>query len=80
MYTIVFYEDEDGRSEVQDWMRALGERAARDKDARIQLDQMIYVMSRIEVDGTRAGEKFVKQIRGALYELRPGGNRVMFFG
>ena len=80
MFTIVFYEDQEGHSEVLDWMRGLNARAERDKDARIQLDQKYYALKRAELDGTRAGEKFVKLIRDDIYELRPGGNRVMFFG
>lgn len=51
-----------------------------DKDARIQLKQLVYVMNRVKLDGTRAGEYFVKRITSDIYEFRPGKNRVLFFG
>lgn len=80
MFEIVIYEDEDGYSEIQEWISDLNARAMKDKSARIQLEKLKYVIDRVEVDGTRAGDKFVKPIRDGIYELRPGNNRVMFFG
>ena len=37
-------------------------------------------MTRFQQDGIRAGEAYVKQITDEIYELRPGNNRVLFFG
>ncbi|WP_373228877.1 type II toxin-antitoxin system RelE/ParE family toxin [Cohnella sp.] len=48
--------------------------------ARIQLEQIIYCLNRLEDKGTRAGEKFTKRIKGEIWELRPGNNRIFFFG
>lgn len=81
MYELEFYEDRSGFSEVKAWLDELEGRSRNgDKDARIQLKQFYYVVSRFEQDGTRAGQSFVKRITDDIYELRPGDNRVMFFG
>jgi phage-related protein len=81
MYEIEFYEDRNGFSEIKSWIDDLEARSSRgDKDARIQIKQLYYVMTRFQQDGTRAGEAYVKRITDDIYELRPGDNRVMLFG
>ena len=81
MYELEFYEDRNGYSEVKVWIDDLEARSRRgDKDSRIQLKQLYYVMARFQQDGTRAGESFVKRITEDIYELRPGDNRIMLFG
>jgi phage-related protein len=37
-------------------------------------------LNRLEDRGTRAGERFTKRISGDIWELRPGHNRILFFG
>ena len=54
--------------------------ASTNKNARVQLEQIIYCLNRLEDKGTRAGEKFTKRITGNIWELRPGSNRILFFG
>jgi len=81
MYEIEYYEDRNGVSEIKAWIDDLETRSRRgDKDARIQIKQLYYVMTRFQQDGTRAGESYVKRITDEIYELRPGDNRVMLFG
>lgn len=80
MYNILFYEDEQGNRPVEDFIDQLDAVAHKNKDARIQLEQIIYCLNRLEDKGTRAGEKFTKRISGDVWELRPGGNRILFFG
>lgn len=80
MYTFKFYRDSSGDSEVKAWMDGLAAAAGRgDKNARIQLNQLTYVMNRVKADGTRAGEQAVKRLTENIFELRPGDNRVLFF-
>jgi phage-related protein len=81
MYELEFYEDDNGYSEVKAWIDELESRSRRgEKDSRIQLKQLYYVMERFQQDGMYAGESFVKRITKDIYELRPGDNRVMLFG
>ncbi|WP_059041921.1 type II toxin-antitoxin system RelE/ParE family toxin [Paenibacillus rubinfantis] len=80
MYNILFYEDEAGNKPVEIFMDKLDESASNNKHARVQLEQIIYCLNRLEDKGTRAGEKFTKRISGDIWELRPGNNRILFFG
>ena len=81
MYKIFFYEDDIGRSDVLDWIRDLNKRAEKgDKSSRVLLERTTYIMRRAEMDGTRAGERYCKHIRGKIWELRPDDFRILFFG
>jgi phage-related protein len=80
MYEIILYEDARGNCPVQEWIKELDGRAINSKNARIELNQIRHCMKLIERFGTRLGEKFTKQIDDSLWELRPGGNRIFFFG
>src|SRR5690606_22691589 len=72
LYNILFYEDEQGNRPVEDFIDQLDAVAHKNKDARIQLEQIIYCLNRLEDEGTRAGERFTKRISGDVWELRPG--------
>lgn len=63
MYNILFYEDRDGNKPVEDFIDRLDGIALSNKDARIQLEQIIYCLNRLQDKGTRAGEKFTKNQR-----------------
>lgn len=80
MYNILFYENEDGNKPVEKFIDELDAAATKNKNARVQLEQIIYCLNRLEDKGTRAGEKFTKRIKGDMWELRPGNNRILFFG
>lgn len=80
MYNILFYEDEEGNRPVESFINQLDVAALNNKNARVQLEQTIYCLNRLEDKGTRAGEKFTKRISGEIWELRPGNNRILFFG
>lgn len=80
MYNILFYEDLEGNKPVEDFIDRLDALAVTNKDARIQLEQIIYCLDRLQDKGTRAGEKFTKRIKGGIWELRPGKNRILLFG
>lgn len=77
MYNILFYEDERGNKPVESFIDMLDAAALTNKGARIQLEQIIYCLNRLEDRGTRAGEKFTKRISGDIWELRPGNNRIL---
>lgn len=80
MYNILFYEDDAGDRPVERFIDELDAAALNNKNARIQVEQIVYCLSRLEDKGTRAGEKFTKRISGEIWELRPGNNRILFFG
>ena len=79
MFQVVFYEDENGRSEVGELLNDLAQRAATDKNARIQLKQLMYYIELLQNNGTRLPESITKHITEDIWELRPGDNRVFYF-
>lgn len=51
-----------------------------DKDARIMFEKIVYCIERVRLQGTRAGTKIIKDLKGKqndnLYELRPLNERI----
>lgn len=51
-----------------------------DKDARIMFEKIVYCIERVRLQGTRAGSKIIKALKGKendnLYELRPLDERI----
>lgn len=79
MYTVEFYEDKDGKSEVRDYLVKLAKDARTDKNARINKNKIFAYIKAIEEYGTRIGQPIVKHIEDDLWELRPLSNRIFFF-
>ena len=80
MYEIIFYEDKDGNSPLEEFIKELDKKAATNKSCRIELKQILFYIELLKRAGTRAGENVTKHIDGQIWELRPGNNRVFFFG
>ena len=78
MYAVEFYEDQNGESEVWEFLESLREQSMGNKDARIQYKQIILQIQLLEVIGTRQSPDNVKHIVGDIWEIRPGRNRVFF--
>jgi len=70
MWKIFFYEDRRGKSPVLDFMNAL---SARDR-AKVN-----NVLRLLEEFGTDLGMPHARRIKGRLWELRPGDNRLFYF-
>ena len=79
MYNIIFYESEDGSSDVRDFLDHLREKAATVKDARIQFNQIARYIQLLQDNGTNLPTEIVKHLEDGIWELRPGFNRVFFF-
>jgi len=79
MYEIIFYEDVHGNCPVGDLISKLDKTAERNKDARIQLKQITFQIDLLKEIGTRCSSEYVKHIRGDIWELRPGDNRILLF-
>lgn len=79
MYEVYFYQDQNGRQPVKEYLDELEEKSFKSKDARIKynkIDQYIEILRRY---GTAVGEPFVKHLDGDIWELRPLRDRVLFF-
>lgn len=79
MYTVEFYENADGKSELWDFLEKLRIKAATNKDARIQYKQISLYIQLLQDNGTRLNENITKHLEDGIWELRPGNNRVFYF-
>ena len=79
MYEVVFYVDKNGYSEIYDEFMELANKSSKNKDARIQFNQITYCIELLKHQGTKLPEKITKHLQGEIWELRPGNNRVMYF-
>lgn len=79
MYSIVFYEDKNGKSELYQELMELTKKAVNNKDARIQLNQINYCVELLKNQGSRLPSNISKHLQGEIWELRPGNNRVLYF-
>ena len=76
MYKIFFYQDSTGHQPVKEYIRE--PEAGKSKDNRIKLNKIRDYMKILEIQGTRAGEPFVKHLEGEIWELRPLRDRILF--
>ena len=79
MYTIVFYEDKNGNSQVLDYLKDLQVKSKTDKSARIQYKQASLYINLLSENGTRLNDNITKYIGDGIWELRPGNNRIFYF-
>lgn len=79
MYEIIFYQNRNGRSEIEEYLDDLGKKAQTSKTDRINRAKILSYINSLSCYGTRIGKPFVKHIEGDLWELRPLSNRIFFF-
>ena len=79
MYTVEFYENAKGESDVWDFLEELRIKAETNKDARIQYKQISFYIQLLQDNGTRLPDNITKHIDDGIWELRPGSNRVLYF-
>ena len=77
MYKIRIYKDPQGNQPIKAYLTELAGKT--DKDSRIKLNKIDYYLQALRNYGTRAGEPFVKHIKGEIWELRPLQDRFFFF-
>ena len=79
MYEIEFYETEDGKCPICDFLEALRLKAPTNKDARIQHKQASLYIELLQQNGTHMNAEITKHLDDGIWELRPGNNRVFYF-
>jgi phage-related protein len=81
MYEIVFYADKNGNSPVAEYIESLEPKDDKDnKDKRIKFTKIYDYIYVLHNEGTRAGNPYVKHVRGEIWELRPLRDRFLFAG
>ncbi|MBO5336498.1 MAG: type II toxin-antitoxin system RelE/ParE family toxin [Lachnospiraceae bacterium] len=78
-YNIIFYENENGKSEIWNFLENLRKKSATNKDARIQYKQAILYIKLLQNNGTMLPDTITKHIDENIWELRPGNNRIFYF-
>ena len=79
MFNVEFYETQDGKSQIWEFLEDLRIKAATSKDARIQHKQASLYIELLQQNGTRLNENITKHLEDGIWELRPGNNRVFYF-
>ena len=79
MYTVEFYENSSGESEIWEFLEEIRHRSKTSKDSRIQYKQISLYIQLLQEHGTRLPENVTKHIEDGIWELRPGNNRVFYF-
>lgn len=79
MYTVGFYENRNGKSELWEFLEELRIKAETNKDARIQYKQITFYIQLLQDNGTCLPDNITKHIADGIWELRPGNNRVLYF-
>lgn len=78
-YNIIFYEKQNGESELWDFLETLRQKSMKSKDARIQYRQIILYIELLQQNGTLLPDNITKHITENIWELRPGNNRIFYF-
>ena len=78
-YNIVFYEKQNGESELWNFLEKLRKKSSTNKDARIQYNQASLYIELLQNNGTRLPDTVTKHIEDNIWQLRPGNNRIFYF-
>jgi phage-related protein len=78
-YTIDFYYDKNGESDVYNLLKDLEKKSSKSKDARIQYRQLLLYIELLSKNGNNLPDDVIKHIEDEIWELRPGKNRVLYF-
>lgn len=65
--------------EVDAYIASLDKQAMTNKEAKQQLGRVYYQLTLLEKLGTRAPKRICRHLQDALWELRLGGDRIIFF-
>ena len=66
MYTVEFYENDRGVSELWDFLEELRIKSASNKDARIQYKQIVLYIQLLQDNGTRLSENVTKHLMDGI--------------
>lgn len=77
MYQIKFYLDNNGRSEVIEYLQQL-RKQKNNKDAKIKLSKITAYIDLLEENGLLLGQPYIKHLEDDIWELRPLRDRILF--
>lgn len=77
MYQIKFYLDNNGRSEIIEYLQQL-RKQKNNKDAKIKLSKITAYIDLLEENGLLLGQPYIKHLEDDIWELRPLRDRILF--
>lgn len=79
MFEVTIYADQNGNSELNNQLEELATKAPHNKNSRIQYNQIILAIEKLETHGANSRYIDTKPIQKDIWELRPGDNRILYF-
>ena len=76
MYNIEIYEDENGKSEIQEYIKELQRR--NNKSDKIKFNKIVSYIRMLSKNGLNLGFPFIKHLENDIWELRPLRDRILF--
>lgn len=76
MYKVTIYQDENGRSEIEEYIKSLS--IKEDKTSKIKYSKIIAYIRLLKEEGIKIGQPYVKYIMDDIWELRPLRDRILF--
>ena len=77
MYKIIFYQNQNGESEVEDYINTL-RKQVNNKDNRVKLNKIIAYMNLLSEQGFEIGSPYIKHLEDDIWELRPIRDKILF--
>ena len=77
MYKIIFYTDQNNRSDLLDFINEL-RRKKNTKESRIKLNKIAAYLNQLSKNGLLIGEPYIKHLQEDIWELRPSRDRILF--
>lgn len=76
MYDIEIYEDRNGRSDIQEYIKKLQQ--SKNKSSRVKVNKIISYIRILQERGLSIGEPYIKHLESDIWELRPLRDRILF--
>jgi len=76
LYKINFYADKNGFEPVKAYLQDLATKT--DKSSRIKFNKITDYIQALRLDGLKIGMPYLKHLEGAIWELRPIRDRILF--
>ena len=76
MYKIIFYQNQNGESEVENYINTL-RKQVNNKDNRVKLNKIIAYMNLLSEQGLEIGSPYIKHLEDDIWELRPIRDRIL---
>ena len=76
MYNILIYKDQNGKSEIENYMKSLQQK--KDKSSIIKFSKITSYMEILSEKGLAIGTPYIKHLDENIWELRPLRDRILF--